>query len=199
MVKISTKYKDKAQTRLLESANVKKKVATECLTSILNAAQLIVDTFAVGGKVLICGNGGSAADSQHMAGEFVCLLDKAFNRPPLPAIALTTNTSVLTAQSNDFGFESIFQRQVEALGAKGDLLIGISTTGSSQNIVNALKSAGKIKIRTVLLTGNNKKAKKLADVVIGVPSDNTQYIQESHLSIEHILCEIVEQTLYGHQ
>lgn len=198
MAKVSTKHRNIAEKRLLESVNVKKKVAIECIPSILKAAQLIVDTFASGGKVLICGNGGSAADAQHMAGEFVCLLDKAFKRPALPAIALTTNTSVLTAQSNDFGFESIFQRQVEALGIKGDLLIGISTSGSSKNIINALKSARKIKIRTILLTGNNKKANKLADIVIGVPSSNTQYIQESHLTIEHILCEIVEQTLYGH-
>jgi D-sedoheptulose 7-phosphate isomerase len=197
MIKISTKYRDKIKERLLESAAVKKKVATVCLESIFQTAQLIVDTFESRGKVMICGNGGSAADSQHMVGELVCLLDKTFNRPALPAIALTTNTSILTAQSNDFGFEGIFARQVDALGKSGDVLIGISTSGTSGNVVAAIKTAQKAKIHTVLLTGNNKKVTKLADIVISVPSSNTQYIQESHLAIEHIICELVEHTLFN--
>lgn len=197
MTKISMKYRDKARKRLLESADVKKKVAQECLESILTASQIIVDTFESGGKVMICGNGGSAADSQHMAGELVCMLNKAFERPGLPAIALSTDTSILTAHANDLGFEKIFKRQVDALGKAGDILIGITTSGSSPNIIAAINSARVAKIRTIMLTGNSKKTKKLADVVLSVPSNNTQYIQESHIAIEHIICEIVEDHLFG--
>lgn len=197
MTKISMKYRYKARKRLLESADVKKKVAQECLESILTASQIIVDTFESGGKVMICGNGGSAADSQHMAGELVCMLNKAFERPGLPAIALSTDTSILTAHANDLGFEKIFKRQVDALGNAGDILIGITTSGSSPNILAAINSARVAKIRTIMLTGNSKKTKKLADVVLSVPSNNTQYIQESHIAIEHIICEIVEDHLFG--
>lgn len=191
------KYRDKARKRLLESADVKKKVAEECLESILTASQIIVDTFESGGKVMICGNGGSAADSQHMAGELVCMLNKTFERPGLPAIALSTDTSILTAHANDLGFEKIFKRQVDALGNAGDILIGITTSGSSPNILAAINSARAAKIRTIMLTGNSKKTKKLADIVLSVPSNNTQYIQESHIAIEHIICEIVEDHLFG--
>lgn len=196
MTKISKDYRDRIRKRLLESADIKRKVAKNCLKSILEATQLIVDTFKSGGKVLICGNGGSAADSQHMAAELVCILNKAYKRPPLPAIALTTNTSILTAYSNDFSFDKVFERQVQALGRPNDLLIGISTSGSSKNILAAIKSARSANIRTVFLTGDSKKVKKLADIVVCVPSHNTQYIQESHLSIEHIICELVEQALF---
>lgn len=192
MTKISTKYRDQVRKRLLESADVKKKVAEQGLESILRAAQLIVDTFESGGKVMICGNGGSAADSQHMAGEFVCILNKGFDRPGLPAIALTTDTSILTAHANDLGFEKIFRRQVLALGRPNDLLIAISTSGNSQNILVAVKAAKSAKIRTIALTGKNGKLKKMADISLSVPSTMTQYIQESHIAIEHILCELVE-------
>ncbi len=196
MTKISNKYGDEARKRLLESADVKKRVAEECIDSILAASQLIADTFESGGKVMICGNGGSAADSQHMAGEFICALNKQINRPGLPAIALTTDTSVLTAYANDFGFEHIYKRQVDALGKEGDLLIGISTSGSSQNILSAINSASASNIRTIFLTGNKNDAISMADITICVPSDNTQYIQESHLSIEHTICELVEKHLF---
>lgn len=197
MTKISIKYRDKARKRLLESADVKKKVSQECLDSILVVCQMIVDAFESGRKVMICGNGGSAADSQHMAGELVCMLNKAFVRPGLPAIALSTDTSILTAHANDLGFEKIFKRQVDALGKAGDILVGITTSGSSPNILAAINSARAAKIRTIMLTGNSKKTKKLADVVLSVPSSNTQYIQESHIAIEHIICEIVEHHLFG--
>lgn len=120
MTRISGAYHEQINKRLLESADIKRKVADECLDEILQATQLIVDTFESGGKVMICGNGGSAADSQHMTGEFVCILNKAFDRPGLPAIALTTDTSILTAYANDLGFEKIFKRQIDALGKKGD-------------------------------------------------------------------------------
>lgn len=192
MTIISDKYRNKIQKRLLESADVKKRVAEECLESILEAVQLIVNTFESGGKVMVCGNGGSAADSQHMAGEFVCILNKAFERPGLPAIALTTDSSILTAHANDFGFENIFKRQVEALGKPGDLLIAISTSGNSSNILAAAKTAKASKIGLLSLTGKNGKLKKIADVALCVPSIMTQYVQESHIAIEHILCELVE-------
>lgn len=197
MTQISENYCNKVQKRLLESADIKKKVARECLESILQAAQLIVDTFGSGGKIMICGNGGSAADSQHMAGEFVCILNKTFERPGLPAIALTTDTSILTAHANDLGFEKIFKRQVLALGRPGDLLIAISTSGNSPNILIAAKAAKLAKIRTISLTGKNGKLQKITDVAISVPSTMTQYIQESHIAIEHILCELVEDHLFS--
>lgn len=184
------------QQHLLESADVKKKVAKVCLKSILAAAQLIIDTFESGGKVMICGNGGSAADSQHLAGEFVCILNKTFERPPLPAIALTTDTSILTAHANDLGFEAIFKRQVQALGRPGDLLIAISTSGNSPNIIVAAKAAKSAKIHTIALTGKSGQLQKIVDVAICIPSSVTPYIQESHIAIEHILCELVEGHLF---
>ncbi len=146
---------------------------------------------------MICGNGGSAADSQHMAAEFVCILNKSFDRPGLPAIALTTDTSILTANANDIGFENIFKRQVLALGKPGDLLIAISTSGNSQNVLVAAKAAKTAKIHTISLTGNSGELQKITDVALCVPSTNTQYIQESHIAIEHILCELVEEHLFG--
>lgn len=197
MTKISKKYQDRIRKRLQESADVKKKVAKECLGSIVKAAQRIIETFKAGGKVMICGNGGSAADSQHMAGEFVCVLNKAYDRPGLPAIALTTDTSILTAYANDFHFDGIFERQVQALGRPNDLLIGISTSGNSKNVISALKMAKLLKLKTLALTGKNGILPKMADVIISIPSSNTQYIQETLLSIEHILCEIVEEDLFS--
>lgn len=199
MAKIDPNYRQTAQTRLLESAEVKKNVATECLDSIFRAAQLIVDTFENGGKVMICGNGGSAADSQHMAGEFICILNKGFERPGLPAIALTTDTSILTAHANDLGFEQIFKRQVNTLGKPGDLLVAISTSGNSSNILVAAEAAKLAQIKLICLTGEGGKLKDLADVAISVPSTMTQYIQESHIAIEHILCELVEHHFFGVQ
>lgn len=184
------------QKHLTESSKVTHKVANECIRSILAAIELIISTFRAGNKVLICGNGGSAADSQHMAGEFVCILNKTFDRPGLPAIALTTDTSILTAYANDCGFENIFKRQVQALGNEGDTLVAISTSGNSSNILSAVKFAKSAKIHTIALTGDDGKLAKIADIAIKIPSDNTQYIQESHITIEHIICESVEQRLY---
>lgn len=197
MSKIKESFSDKALNHLLESAKVKQEVAKQCLGSIMAAVQLIVDTFESGGKVMICGNGGSAADSQHMAGEFIGILNKTFNRSPLPAIALTTDTSILTAQANDMGFEKIFRRQIEALGKAGDVLVAISTSGSSSNIITGVKAAKLSKILTISLTGINGRLKTITDVAISVPSKNTQYIQESHIAIIHIICELVEYHLFS--
>src|SRR3989338_6599363 len=192
MGKNNSLYRKKAETHLVESIKVKQMTLEKCMNSILAGAQLIVDTFLSGGKVLLCGNGGSAADCQHMAAEFVNALDKNFLRPTLPAFALTTDTSVITSFSNDFGFDGVFERQVQGLGKPNDLLIGISTSGNSKNIIRAMSAANANKMHTLALTGDSGKLLNLADIVIPVPSRNTQYIQETHLAIEHILCELVE-------
>lgn len=186
------------QKRLTESSKIKQKVAEECLSSISASVELIVNTFKAGNKVLVCGNGGSAADAQHIAGELVCALNKTLSRPGLPVIALTTDTSILTAYANDVDFAGIFKRQVQALGREGDVLIAISTSGNSKNILAAVETARSAKIHTIALTGNYGKLKKMADISISVPSNNTQYTQESHLAIEHIICELVELHIYGH-
>lgn len=196
MAKNNNLYRKKAETHLAESIKVKQLTLEECMNSILAGAKLIVDTFLSGGKVLLCGNGGSAADCQHMAAEFVNTLDKNFLRPTLPAFALTTDSSVMTSFSNDFGFDGLFERQVQGLGKPNDLLIGISTSGNSKNVIRAINAANTIKMHTLALTGNSGKLLQMADVVISIPSKNTQYIQEAHLTVEHILCELVEHYLF---
>lgn len=190
--------KERIRNHLLGSIWVKQQVVEQCLHSILIAADLITHTFRLGGKLLLCGNGGSAADCQHMASELVSRLTKAFERPGLPAIALTTDTSYLTAFTNDCGYEGVFERQVQALGKPQDILIGISTSGNSPNIIRAITKANEREIVTIALTGN--KGGQLLGIArqsIVVPSTDTQYIQESHLAIEHILCDLVEQQLFG--
>lgn len=182
---------------LVSSAEVKRNVANQCITSIVDAVSVLSTVFASGGKILTCGNGGSAADSQHIAAEFISLLSKDHYRPAMPAIALTTDTSVITAFSNDFDFDGVFERQVQALAKPGDALIGISTSGNSSNVIKAVKAAGKASVKTIVLTGSTEgELSKLADVSIRVPSENTQHIQESHLAIEHIICHLVERTLF---
>jgi len=158
---------------------------------ITDVAWLIIDAIKSGNKLMICGNGGSAADAQHMAGEFICKFYQ--NRQPLPAVALTTDTSIITAISNDYSYNDIFSRQVRALGRKGDVLLGISTSGSSVNVLEAFKTAQEMGIQTVLLTGQSEKEiAKFSDIVVTTPSGDTPRIQEMHLLIEHIICEIVE-------
>jgi phosphoheptose isomerase len=186
-----------ARTHLLDSAAIKQRTSEMCLGPIVAAAELIARAFQVGGKLLICGNGGSAADCQHMAAEFVSRLSKDFDRPGLPAIALTTDTSFLTAFANDCGYDGVFERQVQALGRDGDVLIGISTSGNSPNVVRAVKAARGCGMRTIVLTGSGGRLAALADIAISVPSTDTQHIQESHLTIEHIVCALVEQHLFG--
>lgn len=187
---------DRVRTHLIESAELKQQVIATCMQSILAASGVIAETFRSGGKVLLCGNGGSAADCQHMAAEFVSRLTKDFNRPGLPAIALTTDTSFLTAYANDIDFEGVFARQVQVLGNPGDVLIGISTSGNSANVIRALEAARQTNLKIIALTGNGGKLASMADVEIAVPSSNTQYIQEAHLAIEHILCDLVEHMLF---
>ena len=146
-------------------------------------------------KLLFMGNGGSAADAQHMAGEFVSRF--AFDRPGLPAFALTVDTSVMTAIGNDYGYEHLFARQVQAVGRKGDVLFGYSTSGSSPNILAALEAARSLGMVTVAMTGNRKaRITQLADYCIEIPSPNTPRIQEGHLVVGHIICGLVEERMF---
>lgn len=183
---------------LLGSIAAKQRLLDECQDDILSAAELIATSLAQGGKLLLCGNGGSAADCQHIAGEFVNVLTKRFARPALPAIALTTDTSVLTAQANDFGFASVFERQVEALGRPGDALAGLSTSGDSENVVRAIQAASKLGLSTLALTGGpGGSLADLAQVAVRVPSLGVQHIQEAHITVGHVLCELAERALFG--
>ena len=182
--------------RLLESAAVNTELARSSAERIRLAAQKAVDCLRSGGKILICGNGGSAADSQHIAAELVVRF--ALNRRGLPALALTTDTSIITAGANDLGFEEVFRRQVEALGRKGDLLIAISTSGRSPNVINAAEQAKAQGMSVIGLTGAAEgPMDRIADLVLHVPSADTARIQESHIAIGHLICDLVEQELFG--
>ncbi|CUS77572.1 phosphoheptose isomerase [Candidatus Kryptonium thompsonii] len=185
------------EASLLESAEVKKRILSQCTDQILKAVEIITNAFRNGKKLLLCGNGGSAADSQHIATEFVIRLNPEIKRPGLPAIAITTDTSNLTAGGNDIGFENTFARTVEALGNEGDVLIGISTSGNSENVIRAIKTAKEKGMKTIGLLGRDGgKMKELCDLAIIVPSNNTQRIQEGHITIGHIISELVEMELY---
>lgn len=185
------------KSTLNESAEIKKRVAEECSLEIIRAVEIISNCLKNGKKIMLCGNGGSAADCQHIAGELVVRLTSKRNRNALPAIALTTDTSIITACSNDYGFDYIFSRQVEALGNEGDVLIGISTSGNSQNVINAIDKAKQKNIKTVALLGaNGGKAKGMSDVDIIIPSDHVCRIQEAHNAIGHIICDLVERMVF---
>ena len=166
---------------------------------IVQLVEWLIETFRGGGKLLIFGNGGSAADAQHMAAEFVNRFK--ISRRPLPAIALTTDSSVLTSIGNDFGYDLVFVKQIEALGKPGDLVLAISTSGTSPNVVKAVETAKKIGIRTVALTGGTIRPGgelgPLVDLLLNVPADSTPHIQETHLWVEHMVCELVEREMFG--
>ncbi|MGE5618570.1 MAG: SIS domain-containing protein [Sphingomonadaceae bacterium] len=187
----------RARTHLLESAEVKRLLAELSIDGVLVAARTIADSLRAGGKLLLCGNGGSAADCQHVAAEFVSRLTADFERPGLPALALTTDSSFLTAFANDYSFEGVFERQVQALGRPGDVLIGISTSGSSVNVMRAVKMAGAMGLRTIVLTGSGGPLAAMADVALTVPSANTQFIQEAHLALEHVVVDLAERYLFA--
>ncbi len=190
--------RDFIRQHLETSATVKRAAIAACTPAITVAAELLIASFRNGGKLLLCGNGGSAADCQHIAAEFVSALNHDRPRAALGAIALTTDTSFLTANANDFGFEQVFDRQVEALGRRGDVLIGITTSGNSANVLRALERAKREGIATVVLTGESGgKAAPLADVAVKVPSADTQHIQETHIAVGHILCALVERALFS--
>jgi D-sedoheptulose 7-phosphate isomerase len=185
------------RAQLAASASLKQETAATALSQIGEAAQRLIAALRGGRKVLLCGNGGSAADCQHIAAELVSALHHDRPRKALPAIALTTDTSFLTANANDFGFEHVFARQIEALGQPGDILLAISTSGNSVNVLRALETATARGLDSILFTGKaGGKAAALAQVAIRVPSGETQRIQETHITIGHILCELVERELF---
>ena len=164
--------------------------------AVVDAGRITAEAMKAGRKLMVCGNGGSAADSQHLVAEFVSRL--TVDRPALRAIALTTDTSILTAIGNDYSYDNVFERQVEAIGQKGDVLLAISTSGNSKNCVKALKLAKKMDIHTIAYTGNKGGAMSdLADWNVIIPSDTTMNIQESHLALEHIFCMVVERFYFG--
>lgn len=183
-----------AQASINEHLEVFESLRAGRLDTIESCAKLILDTFLNGNKVLICGNGGSAADAQHIAAEFVGRYEN--ERRALPAIALTTDTSALTALANDYDFERIFSRQVDALAAEGDCLIAISTSGNSKNVLAAVMAARERGCKVIGMTGlGGKKLASLTDVCIMVPSDRTARIQEAHITIAHIWCDFVEERI----
>ena len=184
--------KENIKNQILESAKIKNEMVKNGLESIEKAAELLIGSINAGGKILWCGNGGSAADAQHLATELMGGMSD-HDRMPIPSIALTTDSSFITAWSNDTDFDSIFSRQVQGLGAEGDVLIGISTSGNSENVINALKQAKYKNLKTIAFTGKTGgNLDGIADITIKVPSDNTQRIQESHIMIGQILCSLIE-------
>ncbi len=183
------------QKRFKESTEVKNRFLKENLSRLLDVIKLISHCFEAGNKLFFFGNGGSAADAQHLAAEFVNRY--IMDRPPLPAIALTTDTSILTSVSNDFSFSEVFAKQLKALGREGDVAVGISTSGTSPNIIKAFEVAKEMGMKTIALTGNDGGAlTKIADFSLIVPSASTPRIQEVHILIGHILCELVEHYLF---
>ncbi|MEJ2284757.1 MAG: D-sedoheptulose 7-phosphate isomerase [Desulfobacterales bacterium] len=180
---------------ILESAITTKRNCVEAsLDKIIKAADMLAGCLTAGGKILLFGNGGSAADAQHLAAEFVNRFQ--IERPPLAAIALTTDTSVLTSIGNDYEFEEIFSKQIKALGKKSDIAWGLSTSGNSPNVIHAIKSAQKLGMPTIGMTGRGGELADCADLALSVESDTTARVQETHITLGHILCELVERKLY---
>ena len=189
--------KEKIEHRIFQSAELISDLI-ELEPNIEQAARLMINTIEDGGKIMFCGNGGSAADSQHLAAELVnrFLID----RSPLPGIALTTDTSVITAIGNDFNFSEIYAKQIDAIGKRGDTLVAITTSGKSENILEAIYAANDNDINVIVLTGEKGKSlseDERVDCVIAVPSTDTPRIQECHILIGHILCEIIEDSFFG--
>jgi D-sedoheptulose 7-phosphate isomerase len=186
---------ERFQEAVAESVSLKKRVAAEQGKAVVAAARLLAGVFQAGGKVLLFGNGGSAADAQHLAAEFVNRFQ--VERPPLAAVALTTDTSILTAVGNDYDFLQIFAKQVRALGRPGDLAWGISTSGNSPNVVEGLKVARELGLATLALSGRDGgPVAAAAELALVVPSRNTPRIQEVQITIGHVLCDLVDFILY---
>lgn len=187
---------DVVKIRFDEISSLLREVDKNCSEAIELSAEVIVECFSSGGKVLICGNGGSAADSQHFAAEFVNSFARDLDRKALSAIALTVDTSIITAISNDNSFDKVFSRQVEALGRTGDVLITLTTSGSSKNCLEAVSKAKELGLKTIAFTKMGGDIAKIVDSAIEIPSENTQHIQECHMVIYHILTELVENALF---
>jgi len=191
-------FKKEIRRQIEDNIRVKEALLTECQDVISECAEILIAALKSGGKILFCGNGGSAADAQHLATELVVRLRGSFNRPSIPALALTVDSSLLTAAGNDLGFEQVFSRQVEGLGKKEDVLIGISTSGNSANVLQAIKVASAKGIKTIaFLGGTGGTIAPLADTSVIVPSSDTARIQECHILIGHILCLLIEESLYS--
>ncbi len=185
---------EKIKNLIKEDIKVKESLSKNQIEAIKTLSNLVISTVKSGNKILVFGNGGSASDSLHITAELVGRFRK--ERAALPCIALTSNISTLTALGNDYGFDSIFERQIEALGKKGDMAIGISTSGKSKNVIRAIKKARSLELKTAVLAGEYKgELSRMADISINVPSNNTPRIQEAHITIAHIVCEIVEDAL----
>ena len=186
------------KANLRKSIDLKERMLSDSrlLTSFQRAAEALAKSYQLGGKILIAGNGGSAADAQHLAAEFVSKL--ARDRDPLPAEALTVDTSIITAIGNDYGFEKVFARQILGKAQENDIFLGITTSGNSQNIIEALRACEEVGVSSILLSaGTGGLACNVADISILVPGGSTANIQEAHLVIEHTLCELIENLLFG--
>lgn len=187
-------FKPRIVQSLNDSANLKQKIASTMFNEIEQCGNILADCIKSGGKILFCGNGGSAADSQHLAAELVVRLRGSVNRGAITAIALTVDTSILTAGGNDIGFDNIFARGVEAYSKAGDVLVGISTSGNSENVLRAVNKARELGVTSVGLLGcSGGKIASICDQSIIVPSNETARIQESHITIGHIWCEMIEE------
>ena len=192
-----TDTRELAREYLSDAADLMSTVTDTCLEDIVAASEILIESFRAGGTLLICGNGGSAADAQHLATEFVSALTLDRIRPAMRAIALTTDSSALTAIANDFGVDRMFARQVEAIGRSGDVLLAISTSGNSANVLAAAESAHAQTMRVVALTGaSGGGLAPLADVAVRVPSTVTAHIQECHLAIEQLLALLAERAIH---
>jgi D-sedoheptulose 7-phosphate isomerase len=183
--------------RFIESARVKVDFAERSTEAILASAELIVEAFKAGHKLLLFGNGGSASDAQHIAAEFVNRFQ--IDRPALPAIALTTDTSALTSIGNDSDFKEVFARQLKALGREGDVAIAISTSGNSPNVIRAVQAAREIPVQVIAFTGRDGgQLARLSNIALVVPSESVSHIQESHITAGHVICELVDRILFNH-
>jgi D-sedoheptulose 7-phosphate isomerase len=179
---------------LEESIQVKRQFIEEHIDHIIRAAEKMVACIKAGNKILIFGNGGSAADAQHLAAEFVNRFK--IERPPLAALALTTDTSILTSIGNDYHFDDIFSKQIEALGRKNDIAWGLSTSGNSKNVIQAIEAANEKKLFSIVSTGRGGALANSAQLVFAAQSDDTARVQEAHITLGHILCDLVERTLF---
>lgn len=186
----------KISARFQELASLIPRFELQANNSILQAADSINRSFLAGNKLLICGNGGSAADSQHFAAEFVNAFSRDLDRKALPAQALSTDSSVLTSIANDFDFENVFSRQVAAYGKPGDVLVTLTTSGTSRNCISAVEVAKALGLVTIVFTKKNAQISAMADIAIEVPSENTQHIQECHMLAYHVVTELVEDKMF---
>jgi D-sedoheptulose 7-phosphate isomerase len=186
-----------ARNHFATSADTKRRFAEEHAEDLVTVARWLAECFTSGGKLLLCGNGGSAAEAQHIAAEFTSVLSQDFPRRALPAISLTVDTSFLTARGNDYGFDSVFSRQIEAIGRAGDVLFAYTTSGNSKNVIAAVETAHRLGIRTVGFTGQSGgKLKSQVDLALCSPSDKTAFIQECHTAMGHVIVALAEKYLF---